>query len=73
MLLLLLLLLLHLPFSPSLSPLSLLSPPAVFRCLGLPARSVTNFNSAHDTDFNRAIDKYYDKEGNPLSNDDSIW
>lgn len=46
---------------------------SLFRCLGLPARSVSNFNSAHDTDFNRAIDKYYDKEGNPLSNADSIW
>ena len=35
----------------------------VLRCVGLPARSVTNFNSAHDTNFNRAVDKYYDEDG----------
>ena len=35
----------------------------VLLCVGLPARSVTNFNSAHDTNFNRAVDKYYDEDG----------
>ncbi len=45
----------------------------VLRCLGLPARSVTNFNSAHDTNFNRAVDKFYDEDGNPTTTDDSIW
>ena len=45
----------------------------VLRCLGLPARSITNFDSAHDTDFNRAIDKFYDENGKPISSSDSIW
>ena len=45
----------------------------VLRSLGLPARSVTNFNSAHDTNFNRAIDKYYDENGDYISTGDSIW
>ena len=45
----------------------------VLHCVGLPTRSVTNFNSAHDTNFNRAVDKYYDEDGTPTTSDDSIW
>ena len=47
----------------------------VARCLGIPARSVTNFVSAHDTHNNRMIDKFFDVDGNPLEhkNADSIW
>ncbi|KAJ3083795.1 hypothetical protein HK102_000906 [Quaeritorhiza haematococci] len=50
---------------------------SVFRSLGIPARSVTNFSSAHDSTkpYNRAVDKYFDANGN-LNNEkteDSIW
>ncbi|KAH3768656.1 hemocyte protein-glutamine gamma-glutamyltransferase-like [Dreissena polymorpha] len=47
----------------------------VCRALGIPARSVTNFASAHDTDGSITIDSHYDAEGNPLKeyDDDSVW
>ncbi|KAK7497706.1 hypothetical protein BaRGS_00011101, partial [Batillaria attramentaria] len=48
---------------------------AVCRALGLPCRSVTNFNSAHDTDNTCTIDKYFtvtDDELRSMSRD-SIW
>ncbi len=49
----------------------------VLRVLGVPSRSVTNFNSAHDTNCNRSIDEYYTKDGEPVdyldTGSDSIW
>lgn len=45
----------------------------VCRTLGIPARSVTNFASAHDTDESITIDKIYDGEGDELDSTDSIW
>ncbi|XP_077315317.1 protein-glutamine gamma-glutamyltransferase E-like [Lithobates pipiens] len=44
------------------------------RCLGIPTRVITNFNSAHNTDGNMVIDMHYDADGKFLElSDDSIW
>ncbi|XP_068120062.1 protein-glutamine gamma-glutamyltransferase 5-like [Hyperolius riggenbachi] len=47
----------------------------VMRCLGIPTRVITNFDSAHDTNGNLIIDEYYDSTGKklPQESHDSIW
>lgn len=51
----------------------------ICRAIGLPARSVTNFASAHDTDGTTAIDRAYVKDGDKWEkvdipgSSDSIW
>ncbi|XP_070559597.1 protein-glutamine gamma-glutamyltransferase K-like [Ptychodera flava] len=47
----------------------------LLRCLGIPTRSVTNYNSAHDTDCSMTIDKYFNEDGETVAseNKDSVW
>lgn len=47
----------------------------VLRAVGIPARPVTNFNSAHDREYNMSIDKFFYSNGTQanLSSGDSIW
>lgn len=44
------------------------------RCLGIPSRVVTNYNSAHDTNGNLTIDRYLSETGEQeRRSKDSIW
>lgn len=46
----------------------------VMRVLGIPARVVTVFNAAHDTDTSLAIEEYYTTRGQKLGlSKDSVW
>ncbi|XP_072487656.1 protein-glutamine gamma-glutamyltransferase 2 isoform X2 [Notamacropus eugenii] len=46
----------------------------VMRCLGIPCRVITNFNSAHDSNANLVIDLYRDEKGDRLNAmNEMIW
>lgn len=47
----------------------------MLRALGIPARSVTAFDSAHDTEKNLTVDTYVNENGEKITNmsRDSVW
>ncbi|XP_040186218.1 protein-glutamine gamma-glutamyltransferase E-like isoform X3 [Rana temporaria] len=46
-----------------------------FKCLGIPARTIINFESAHDGDQNLQVDEIYDENGvrDDYETQDSVW
>lgn len=54
--------------------ITLLSLP-VLRCLGIPARLITNYSSAHDNNANLRMDFFLDDEGkvDTRLTKDSVW
>ncbi|XP_078508008.1 protein 4.2-like isoform X2 [Lissotriton helveticus] len=48
---------------------------SVLRCLGIPTRVVTNFNSANDAEGNLVVNEYYDEHGAKINKgrNNSIW
>lgn len=48
---------------------------AVLRCLGIPARIISNFNSAHDNNGNLKIELVFKSDGSAdeRNTQDSIW
>ncbi|ROK31087.1 Protein-glutamine gamma-glutamyltransferase 2 [Anabarilius grahami] len=47
---------------------------STLRCLGIPCRVVTNFQSAHDTDQNLIVDEFFSDYGvRPKQSLDSVW
>ncbi len=46
----------------------------VTRALGIPSRTVTNFESAHDMDSSMTIDMHWDQNDEPMNDlNDSVW
>lgn len=46
-----------------------------FRTLGIPARTITAFASAHDTDNSLTVDRFFNMNGEEIRgvNGDSVW
>ena len=47
----------------------------MLRAIGIPTRPITTYGSSHDTEANKTIDFYYDKDWNFIEDksSDSIW
>lgn len=59
---------------PGPEPLSLSCARPVLRCLGIPTRVVTNYNSAHDSNSNLLIEYFRNESGEMEGNkSEMIW